>query len=99
MYTFVQEIYDFLSFKTFISPYMLFIFYYIGAILVPFFAFKYAKKIYKYPQKTIEKIIPIKYKFRISLASISIFLLLEILWRMMFEFLLAYLQIRESLTI
>lgn len=93
----MQDIYDILSFKTFISSYMLLIFYYIGAVLVPFICFKYANQIYKYPKESIDKIVPRKYTFNIFVFFLSIFIFLEILWRMIFEFLIAYLQMRDSL--
>lgn len=84
----MQAIVDILTFKTMISQQMLFVFYYIGAILVPYLVYKYTKYIYK-PMK--EK--AAKY-FTLFIAS---FIFMEILWRMMFEFLIAFLQIRDAL--
>ena len=95
----MQELYNFLTFKSFISPYMLFIFYYIGAIAVPYLCFKYARKFYIYFRSGAQKIIPHEYRFEIFLLSVSMFLFLEILWRMMFEYLLAFLQIRDALVL
>lgn len=93
----MQELLNFLTFKSFISNYMLFIFYYVGAILVPYIGFIYAKKLYDYPKETLDAIVPREYKIKILLISMGIFIFLEILWRMMFEFLLAFLQIRDAL--
>ena len=95
----MQELYNILSFKTFISPYMLYIFYYLGAVLVPLVMFKYSYKIYTFLEIDIKKIIPKEYKFKIYSVVIVIFIFLEILWRMMFEFLIAYLQIRDALVL
>ncbi len=95
----MQELYDILSFKTFISPYMLYIFYYMGAVLVPLVMLKYSYKIYAFLEIDINKIIPKEYKFKIYSISILMFIFLEILWRMMFEFLIAYLQIRDALVL
>ena len=95
----MQELYDILSFKTFISPYMLYIFYYMGAVLVPLLMLKYSYKIYAFLEIDIKKIIPDEYKFKVYSVSILIFIFLEILWRMMFEFLIAYLQIRDALVL
>ena len=95
----MQELYDILSFKTFISPYMLYIFYYMGAILVPLLMMKYSYKIYAFLEIDINKIIPKEYKFKIYSVSILMFIFLEILWRMMFEYLLAFLQIRDALVL
>jgi len=86
----MQEILDILTFKTMISGKMLFIFYYLGAILVPLVIYKYTSQIYK----------PMKNKApKIFILFISIFIFMEILWRMMFEFLIAFLQIRDALVI
>lgn len=84
----MQEILDLLTFKTLISKQMLFIFYYIGAILVPLLVYKYTSQIYK----------PMKNKApKIFILFIGLFVFMEILWRMMFEFLIAFLQIRDAL--
>jgi len=77
----VQEIIDIITFKTMISEQMLFVFYYLGAITVPFIIFLYTKNIYKPIQKNTPKVF------------------MEILWRMMFEFLIAFLQIRDALVL
>ena len=95
----MQELYDLLSFKTFISPYMLYIFYYMGAVLVPLVMLKYSYKIYAFLKIDISKIIPNEYKLKVYSISILMFIFLEILWRMMFEFLIAYLQIRDALVL
>ena len=84
----MQELLDILTFKTMISKQMLFIFYYLGAIVVPLFVYKYTSQIYK----------PMKNKApKVFTLFIVIFIFMEILWRMMFEFLIAFLQIRDSL--
>jgi hypothetical protein len=68
-----------------------------GAIIIPFIGYKYAKKIYDYPKKSIEDFIPTKYKIKIFILALALFIFLEILWRMMFEFLIAFLQMRDAL--
>ena len=93
----MQALIDFLTFESFISHYMLFIFYYIGAILVPFLVFFYTKKFYKYPKKAVNVLVTKEYKVKLFVLFVSIFMFLEILWRMMFEFLIAFLQIRDAL--
>ena len=95
----MQEFNDFLNFKTFVSPYMLFTFYYLGAIVAPITAYIFAKKIYKYPKETIKNTLPLDYKIKIAVFSIILFIFMEILWRMMFEFLLAFLQMRDALVL
>ena len=95
----MQALYDILSFKTFISPYMLYIFYYIGAVLVPLVILRYSYKIYEFLDIDVKKLLPREYKVRVYAIFILMFIFLEILWRMMFEFLIAYLQIRDALVL
>lgn len=86
----MQEIIDIITFKTMISKEMLFIFYYLGAIVVPFLIYIYTKGIYKPFQNNAPKVF---------IIFISMFIFMEILWRMMFEFLIAFLQIRDALVL
>lgn len=95
----MQEIIDFLTFKSFISYNMLFVFYYLGAIGVPFFVFFYTKKFYKYPKDTLDPLINKEYKIKLFTLFIALFIFMEIIWRMMFEFLIAFLQMRDALVI
>jgi hypothetical protein len=98
---------DFLTFKTFISQDALIVFYYMGAIFCPFFAWVLAKiLIYKFDligslhQKGKEffwKTLSFKQKILVSFLMVFIFLLMQLFWRMMFEFLIAYMQIRDAL--
>lgn len=90
---------DFLTFKSFISPSLLIIFYYIGAIVIPIILFYKKQKLLQNINflnniyNSIKKQLPNK----IKIYLIFFFIFLEILWRMMFEFLIAYMQIRDSL--
>ncbi|MDF1874325.1 DUF4282 domain-containing protein [Sulfurimonas sp. SAG-AH-194-I05] len=93
----MQELYKFLIFETFISHGMLFIFYYLGAIFLPFIGFIYAKKLYQYPKDSLNKMLPNSYKVKLIALSVMFFLFMEILWRMMFEYLFAFLQMRDAL--
>ncbi len=100
-----QNIIDFLTFKLFISPYLLIICYYLGAITIPFASwflglwvkgkflriFEQRKEFSLYHKFITES------KTSWSLLFISIFMSMEIIWRMMFEFIIAYMQIREAL--
>lgn len=76
---------------------MLYIFYYMGAVLVPLIMLKYSYKLYTFLEINIKEILPKEHKFKVYFISILVFIFLEILWRMMFEFLIAYLQIRDAL--
>lgn len=97
---------DFIRFKIFVTPSFLVAVYYLGAVGVPFFvwyiAFQLKKKepawlVAASSSAGAGKIIP--YKARIATISFILFLLMELFWRMMFEFMLAYFQIREAVMI
>ena len=98
---------DFLLFKTFISPIALIMFYYLGAILMPLFiwfaTWWFIKKFYLIEKghnsikKGLWTLLSFKYKMIFTLFFIMLFLFMQLLWRMMFEFLIAYMQIREAL--
>ncbi len=115
----MQSIFDFLDFRLFISPAFLFIFYYLGALVMPFAGWRLAssvkqkywlvtdavesgnnaiKKIDSADQRTFDmKLLSFPEKLRLSTVAVILFVLLEIMWRMMFEFLMAYFQIRDAL--
>ena len=95
--------YDFLSFDTFITPSVLLVCYYMGAVVMPlvaaFLVFKLARM---FPAlvgmgKQAKAAIPRKYRLRIYIATPIVFLCMEIVWRMMFEAMIAYFQMREAL--
>ena len=93
----MQEFIDFLTFKSFISYNMLFIFYYLGAIGVPFITFIYTKKFYEYPKEAVNTLVSKEYKVKLFVLFVGMFIFSEIIWRMMFEFLIAFLQMRDAL--
>ena len=103
----MTNIQDFLTFKTFISPTMLLIFYYIGAIVMPIFIWFTSrwlmKKIsmmeesYQVAKSMAWKSMSFKYRVIFIFLFIMMFLFMQIIWRMMFEFLIAYMQIWETL--
>ncbi|RUM69448.1 MAG: hypothetical protein DSZ07_04570 [Sulfurovum sp.] len=100
---------DFLTFKTFISPTMLLLFYYIGAIVMPIFIWFASRWIInkvtmmEESYRVAKQIVwgSMRFKYRVFFISVFImmFLFMEIIWRMMFEFLIAYMQIREALVL
>ena len=95
----MQDIINFLSFKSFISYNMLFVFYYLGSVGLPFFVFTYVRKMYKPSKEAIGSLVTHKYKIRVPILFIALFIFLEIIWRMMFEFLIAFLQIKDALVV
>jgi len=98
---------DFLTFKTFISPTVLIVFYYMGAIVMPIFVWFASrwlmKKIdlveqsYQKSKKMVWATMSLRYKILSIVLFIMMFLFMELLWRMAFEFLIAYMQIRDAL--
>jgi len=100
---------DFLFFKTLVSPTVLILFYYMGAIIMPpiiwFFSrwimkkSNLVEKSYKSSKTLFFQIIPLKYKLIFIPLFLGMFLFMELLWRMMFEFLIAYFQIRDALLV
>jgi len=105
----MEPITNFLTFKTFISPYALIIFYYLGVIAIPLFSnmlylslknkyIKYIKMGKDMDQKPIE-MTNVKFKPIFVIAYLFMLISAEIIWRMMFEFLIAYLQIRDTLVL
>lgn len=103
----MQGIADFLSFRLFISPYALVIFYYMGAVLMPVAAWFFLKRIahrYGALQRMLEagtqalvSVTERRQRVGLVLLFIGAFLMMEVLWRMMFEFLIAFLQMRDAL--
>ncbi len=98
---------DFLSFKSFISIPVLISFYYLGAIIMPFFLwlsaiwltkkFQWIDYLKKKSTQHIWHHLNTKQKFLLTTSFITAFLFMELFWRMLFEFLIAYLQIRDAL--
>jgi len=98
---------DFLTFKSFISTEVLIIFYYIGAVIMPigvwFLATWFARKYnfvdaaYKKGKETIWKSLNKKQQTMLVIFFMSFFLFMELFWRMLFEFLIAYMQMRDAL--
>jgi len=98
---------DFLSFKSFISTEALIIFYYIGAMILPIgiwslFAwligkYQFINATYENGKELIWESLNIKQKTKLLAFFIFSLLFMELFWRMFFEFLIAYMQIRDAL--
>ena len=98
---------DFLTFKAFISIPVLIGFYYLGAVVLPFFIWFISKWLIKKFQfignahnkgkEIIWGILSTKQKAGLIAALIMAFLFMELFWRMLFEFLIAYMQMRDAL--
>jgi len=87
---------DFLTFKSFISPTVLVVFYYMGAIVMPMFIWFVSRWLMK---KIAWATMSLGYKFLFGVVFVLMFLFMELLWRMMFEFLIAYMQIWKAIVL
>ncbi|MDX9913911.1 MAG: DUF4282 domain-containing protein [Candidatus Moranbacteria bacterium] len=97
---------NFLTFKTFISSDILIFFYYIGAVLIPILLWQsrvYLKDRFKIIQLINEQIVKIfsslsnKEQSYAKLFILFAFISMEIIWRMMFEVMIAYFDMRDYL--
>jgi hypothetical protein len=98
---------DFLTFKSFISIEALIVFYYIGAVLLPFVLWLFLRWIIgKYEllssacgktKELLWSVLSTKDKMKLVLFFLIGFLFMQLFWRMFFEFLIAYIQIRDAL--
>lgn len=98
---------DFILFKSFISTEVLIFFYYIGAVVLPFgtwyLAFWLIKKynslelLYKNTKKVTWSLLNKKQQTGVAAFFILLFLFAELFWRLLFEFMIAYIQIRDAL--
>ncbi len=57
-----------------------------------------ASKIYDKSKELSKEYIPLKIRISFFILFLLFFISMEIVWRMMFEFLIAYLQMWEALT-
>jgi hypothetical protein len=102
----MQTLLDFLSFKSFISPSVLIVCYYLGALGVPLamlgtliWARREARKQDFAPENLSlwTRWATHQNQLKVLVLFIGIFICMEIGWRMMFEFMLAYFQMRDAL--
>jgi len=98
---------DFLTFKTFISTEALIIFYYLGALILPICLwlifiwliqkYKLLNTSYINGKELLWSLITRKQQIKFIGLFIILFMFMELFWRMLFEFLIAYMQIRDAL--
>ncbi len=82
-------------------------FYYIGAFILPvgvgLFASQQVRKYavlhaaYQTGQTFAWRVLSTRQKLQVGLLVVALFFIVELFWRMMIEFLIAYLQIRDIL--
>jgi len=92
---------DFLTFKVFITPTLLLIFYYMGALTIPvvgWYLSSWVKKSYfsTLSQSIIEQT-TFKWNFILLIIFFVTLLSMEIFWRVLFEFFIAYFDMHDAL--
>lgn len=98
---------EFLTFKRFISTDALITFYYLGAVILPFAVWflmtwlvnknQHVRSAYELGKATFWHRLTLKQKSWLLLFFFTAFAFAELFWRMLFEFLIAYMQIRDAL--
>jgi len=98
---------DFLTFKSFISIEVLIIFYYLGALILPIGVwllltwlirkYRLLNTAYENGKEIIWKSLSRKQQTNLVIFFVTSFLFMELFWRMFFEFLIAYMQMRDAL--
>ena len=98
---------DFLTFKSFISTEVLILFYYLGALILPIGMwilliwlirkYRFLNTTYENGKEMIWQSLNKKQQIKLVALFISCLLFMELFWRMLFEFLIAYMQIRDAL--
>ncbi len=98
---------DYIIFKTLISINTLIVFYYIGAVIIPVLLWIYAKPLinryklisdsYFKNKDLLWKLLDKKQKLKLIRVTVPTFIFIQLIWRLLFEFLIAFIQIRDAL--
>lgn len=88
---------DFLTFQTFITPSLLIFVYYVGALIIPILSWYLTRWIETVYKTEIETSTTFKKRFIGTAGLLICFFSMEILWRMMFEFFIAYFDMHDAL--
>ncbi|MGD2116885.1 MAG: DUF4282 domain-containing protein [Chromatiales bacterium] len=99
---------DIVSFRVFVTPAVLLAMYYFGAIAVPALMFWFMRGSWHKTKDLLGEQAVARVRGSVSVGrksravmlagAVFMFLMLELFWRMMFEFLIAYFQIHNALT-
>ena len=98
---------DFLTFKNFISIPVLIAFYYFGAIIFPFFMWVFSRwlmkkyallgDIHNKGKEIFWAALSGQQKLKLVAVFLVAFIFMELFWRMLFEYLIAFIQMRDAL--
>lgn len=103
----MDQLIDFLRFRAFVSPVALIVFYYLGAIVMPGAAWLFLLWLRRH-WPLLGQVVEDGRRIAVSMTRrrerllmlgifVACFLFMELMWRMMFEYLIAFLQMREAL--
>lgn len=91
----------FLTFETFITPTLLILIYYVGAVIIPvlgwYFTFWVKKAYLSDISQSVKDRTTLKQRFVLSMIFFMTLLCMEIIWRVMFEFFIAYFDMHDAL--
>lgn len=100
---------DYLSFNKFISSDVLIVMYYLGAIVLPirlwYLRSWLVRKLHllNIPLLKDKQLswhtLGQSQKIKLAIYLLSAFVFMELIWRMLFEYLIAYMQIRDALVV
>ncbi len=97
-------IFDFLIFQTLLSPAILMVVYYLGAVALPYVAWRTVKRwreskphLFGVIDVAGEQLERLPSGWRLATVTVLLFVTMEILWRMMFEAMIGYFQMHSAL--
>lgn len=101
----MDVLYDFLTFRYFIGHNVLHIIYFLGAAGIPFLTWRLSQRLQSWLEESLSGVIRPRRQALDGNQSTShiyglfflMFVFMEIAWRVIFEFLMAFLQMREAL--
>ena len=88
---------DFLTFKSFVTPDLLIVIYYMGAVVMPLFSYIIYRWLMGRLSIHYDLRVDTKYKYLLYIPIIICFICMEIFWRMLFEFMIAYFDMHDAL--
>ena len=96
----MSSLWDFLTFKTFIAQDVLIVCYWLGAIVLPVVLFALRGAVFRRIaplQDAQAKLNRSRYAGWVYAVMFAMFVCAEIVWRMMFEAMIAYFQMHDAL--